>query len=107
MEFGTLAFLIAFIALMTVKVVSFIKFVSNADWKGAVTQLLVWVVGIVCVWLFANSAWGSIQISGVSLSTFNAASIIISGIALGSAGSFGYDAIKPGEPRLASKAPSN
>lgn len=83
--------MIALIALVS-KIVTVIKSIGK-DNNTVVTQVLVWVVGVLVFLLAANSdiASGIEPISGHPLSGLDVGSLVLLGLSLGSAGSFAYD----------------
>lgn len=88
---------LAGIALAVNKTVSVIKSVANKDKNGAVTQLLVWVVGIGAVVLSAHAALTSNMVIpglGVALGSLDTPSHVLLGWILGSSGSFAFDVKK-------------
>lgn len=82
------------------KVVSFAKFVMAGDRSKAVTQLVTWGAGIGVAFLVAASDF-TLEVAGVNLADLNAASVVLFGVALGSAASAAYDSLsKNPEPKL-------
>lgn len=91
MEFVPLLALAALVATL----INFLKFVRNGDTNGALTQLSVWVAGVVAVVLVANTDWSDTLIFGeIALSDMNFASLVFLGLSVGSVGSVGHEVIK-------------
>lgn len=85
------------VAMLTLikKVLDFLKYLTNQDWNGALTQVCVWVAGIAVVWLYAQTDWAEgISFAGLVLSSMNFASLVALGIGLGSSASVATDFIK-------------
>jgi hypothetical protein len=82
------------LAALVIKVVSVIKAIGK-DNNMVVTQLVVWVVGIVVLFLGGEADITSQMVipgfSAVPISDLDAASVILSGLILGSSGAFAYD----------------
>jgi hypothetical protein len=93
----------ALVALST-KLVSFVKMALARD-RGAVTQLVSWVVGIGVTFLAANAGLTTTLLIPGTDATFGQLdtwSAVLTGLALGSAGSLTYDAVgrRTWEPSL-------
>ena len=83
--------LIAALAL-AVKIVDFVKYISNRDTNGIITQLAVWVSGVVVVFLLAATDFADgVEVAGMTLDSLNVWSQVLLGLTLGSTGSFAYD----------------
>jgi hypothetical protein len=78
------------------KTVDFLKFLTGKDWNSAITQVVVWGVGVLLVWLLSASDFANgIIIGGIDLGNMNASSIVLVGLALASTASLlGQDLIK-------------
>lgn len=89
---------------MVWKLSSFAKFVIAGETNKAVTQLVVWVIGVAVAFLLAASDFAEeIAVGGHSLGSLNGAAVILFGFALGSVAAVGYDALsKNPEPKLIS-----
>jgi hypothetical protein len=86
-------FTAATLAALVVKFTSVLKYLSDRDWRQAVTQVVPWVAGIVAVALAAQAdvAEGFIIWGQQALGDLDFWSQVLAGIALGSAGSLTYD----------------
>lgn len=88
MPFVPLAAMLALIK----KFNDWIKQVVNRDVNGAVTQVLVWIVGVAGVWIAAQTDFASgIQIGDKNLSTLNFGSIVFVGLFIASTASLFHD----------------
>lgn len=77
---------------LVLKLIDFLRYIAGRNVNGVVTQLVVWVAGVVVILLFAQSDWANtINVGGLTLAQLNVASQIIAGLVLGSATSAGYD----------------
>lgn len=73
------------------KTVTVVKAIGK-DWNMVLTQVVVWVVGIVLLALAAHSTIaGNLTVFSAALKTWNGADTVLGGYVLGSAGSFAYD----------------
>jgi hypothetical protein len=82
---------LAMLALI-VKVVDFTKFISSRNLAAALTQIYVWLSGIVVVLLFAQTQWaGGIDIGDSTLASLNFWALVILGLSIGSVGSVVVD----------------
>jgi hypothetical protein len=91
MEFAPTAAMIALI----IKVIDFVRYLKNGDINGVVTQLAVWIAGVVTVILVARTAWApAISIGGRALSQLNIWSLIFAGLTVASFASIGKDTLK-------------
>lgn len=89
--------ILAGLALAVNKTVSVVKSFANKDKNGAVTQMLVWVVGVGAVILAAHARLTSeMLIPGlnVALGSLDTSSHVLLGWILGSSGSFAFDVKK-------------
>lgn len=99
---------VAMVALLW-KLVDVLKACTN--WKAGgkntvVTQLIVWVGGVVVVFLFAQTDWaGSIQIGDAHLGALNIWSQLAVGLSLGSVTSVAFDAKKAVDPSDSARTP--
>jgi hypothetical protein len=74
------------------KVNDFLKYVSNRDLNGALTQMVVWASGISVMLLAGAMDWAEgIEVGGQVLGDLNLTSIIFVGLSLSSSGSVLYD----------------
>lgn len=86
--------ILAGIAFAVNKTVTVIKAVASGDKNLALTQLLVWVIGVGAVILAAHASLTSDMIMpGIerSLGSLDTASLVLLGWVLGSSGSFAFD----------------
>lgn len=75
-------------------VINFLKEVTNKQVNAVVTQLITWVAGVVGVWLFSESDFGSaiaVGETGYTLSNINFSSLILVGLTIGSLAMVAYD----------------
>lgn len=99
------------LAALVIKVVGVIKSVGK-DNNAAITQALVWIIGVGAVLVAGQSHFaGGLVFSGVKAADFNFWDSVLAGMALSSVGSFGYDLKKSfdntdsaSEPALLKKA---
>lgn len=81
-----LAVLVAFSPIVY-KATDFLKLVLARDLNAWLTQLVVWVVGVLVAFLVVNSNYGD----NATIHTLNWAATILAGLSLGSVGSTIYD----------------
>lgn len=74
------------------KLIDFVRYAVNGDRNGVITQLLVWVAGIVGVVAFAHSDLPDMQ--GLALHQMNVWTQIIVGLQAASIASAGKDVLK-------------
>jgi uncharacterized membrane protein len=81
------------LAALVKKVVDFLKFITNRDVNGIVTQLVAWAAGVLALLLAAQTDWADgIKIGDMSLATLNFWSLLFVGLSVSSFGSVaGYD----------------
>lgn len=98
------------LAALVWKFVDFLKYCtswSSGGRNGAVTQLIIWVAGVVAVLLFARSDWaGSVSIGELTLDRMNLWSQIVAGLSVGSLTSVGFDTKKAVDATDSAKTPS-
>ena len=83
------------LAALVLAVINWFKYIRTGDLNGALTQLSVWVAGVLVVWLVSGTDWASELVFGdVALSDMNAFSLIFFGLSVGSIASTGYEGIK-------------
>lgn len=88
MPFVPLAAMLALIK----KFNDWIKQITNRDVNGVITQVLVWVVGVLGVWLAAQTDFASgISIGDKTLDTLNFGSIVFVGLFIASSASLFHD----------------
>lgn len=91
---------LAMLALI-VKVVDFTKFLSSRNFAAALTQIYVWLSGIVVILLFAQTEWaGGINIGDTTLASLNFWAIVALGLSIGSAGSVLNDVKNAVDPSI-------
>lgn len=74
------------------KLVDFIKYLSNKDTNGAITQLAVWGSGVIAVFLLASTDFAAgISVGDLPVSSLNWASLVLVGLSVGSSGSVAFD----------------
>jgi hypothetical protein len=70
------------------KAIDFLRQLSGRQWSGVVTQLCVWVGGVVVLWVAAASElFETFAVNGVALTDLDSASVIFLGLCIGSLGS--------------------
>lgn len=83
--------LVAMLALIK-KLNDWIKQVANRDVNGAVTQALVWAVGVFGVWIAAQTDFASgIPIGDKTLADLNSGSLVFVGMFIASSASLFHD----------------
>ena len=89
------------------KFIDFAKYATNKDLNGAMTQIVVWVAGVVAVILYAATDWANtIAFGGLTLADMNMASLIALGLALGSGASLTTDFIKSRDESDSARMPA-
>lgn len=97
---------IAMIALI-LKLVDFLKSITNKDKNAIVTQGFTWLFATAVVALYSQTAWaGNLEFGGQTLENMNLASIIAVGLALGSTASTGFDLKKAIDRSDSAKTPT-
>lgn len=82
-------------AVLVFAIINFLKAVKAKDTNGALTQLIVWVAGVVVVFLVAETDFASgISIGDQTLNTLNFASLVFIGLTISSLASFGAEVKK-------------
>lgn len=77
------------LALVVKTTVDILRYVKGQDWNGAVTLLIAWLAGFAAAALFAQTDFAdAIAVGDQTLGNLNAASLIVIGLTLGSAGAF-------------------
>lgn len=77
------------------KVVDFLKYLTNRDLNGAVTQLVAWAAGVCAVLLYAQTDWAdTIPVAGSILADLNFWSQLAYGLTIASGASLATDFIK-------------
>lgn len=90
MEIAAVVLLVSLVA----KVTDFLKFLRAKDYGPVTTQAIAWASGVVCVFLFAYSDFGSeIDVNGRILSDLGTVSLLIVGLSASSLASVGKDAL--------------
>ncbi len=83
------------LVLLTKKLLDTLKYLSNSDWNGVVTQLIAWVGGVVAVLLVSATDWAdTIQVGDLNLGALNTWSLIFVGLTISSTASFVHDVTK-------------
>lgn len=71
---------------LVIAIVNFVKYLKAKDWNGVVTQLAVWVAGVIVVFLASQTEWAE-EIGrgffGKSLADLNAWSLLFLGLCVG------------------------
>lgn len=74
------------------KLVDFAKACRVRDIDAIVSQLAVWVAGVIVIFLLAATDFASgVKIGSLNLDALNAASLVLLGLSIGSTGSVAYD----------------
>lgn len=82
-------------AVLVFAVINFLKYVRTGDTNGALTQLTVWVAGVVVVMLAAQTDFATgIVIGDLTLSAMNFWSLLFIGLTVSSLASFGVEVKK-------------
>lgn len=82
-------------AILTLKIVDFLRYARAADLNGVLTQLFSWVAGVVVVLLVAQTDWADgISIGDKNLHTLSVWSLIFFGLSAGSGASLAKDTLK-------------
>lgn len=69
---------------LVVSLINFLKYVRAGDVNGALTQLSVWVAGVLAVFLVAQTDYApGIEMGGRPLNTLNIASLVFIGLQIG------------------------
>lgn len=103
MEIALLVLVVLFIN----KAVDFAKYLTNQDWNGALTQLVTWAVAVGTVFLASESGlYETFGVNGVNFGDLNAAGLWLTGLAIGSGGSFAKDWLKARDDSDSAKMPS-
>lgn len=77
---------------LIIKLIDFIRYASARDINAVVTQLAVWIAGVLGVMLLANTAWArGLTVAGVPLSALGFWSQVFYGMSLSSTGSIVND----------------
>ena len=88
------------------KLLDFMKYLTSRDVNGAVTQLAVWLSGVLVVVLYAQTDWAeTFSFAGFTLADMNMASLVALGIGLGSSASVATDFIKSRDDSDSAKMP--
>lgn len=75
-------------AALVFSLINFLRFLSGKDYKSAVTQLTVWVGGVVVAFLVAQTDFASgISVGDLPLDQLNGWSLLFVGLSIGSTGS--------------------
>lgn len=102
MEFVPLLVMTALIK----KTVDLLRYATNQDWNGILTQLVAWTVGIGLTFVVADSDFGAgIAVNGHALSALNTWSIVLTGLVVGSSASFAWDIMKAVDNTTSSAPP--
>lgn len=77
------------LAALVISIINFLKYVRSLDWNGVLTQLIVWVAGVVALVLAAATQFASgISVGDTTLDKLNGPGLIFVGLSLASIGSF-------------------
>lgn len=98
---------IAALTVLVKKVIDFIRYSAAKDVNGVVTQLAVWVAGVLAVTLAAHTAWASqFLVGGITLGHVNLWSQVYLGLTVGSASSLVQDTVKAVDGTDSAKIPA-
>lgn len=82
-------------AVLTLKIVDFLRYARAADLNGVLTQLSSWIAGVVVVLLAAQTDWAAgINIGDKNLHTLGFWSLVFYGLSAGSGASIAKDGLK-------------
>jgi hypothetical protein len=85
---------VAMLALV-VKVIDFLRYTTNRDVNGVVTQLITWAAGIAAVTLVAHTTWANgIVVGGTALAKLGFWSQFFAGLSIASGASVVKDTLK-------------
>lgn len=94
-------------AVLIYKIVDFIRYVRAADINGVITQLAVWIAGVLVVFLVAQTNWASgVGVGDMNLANINAWSLLFYGLSVGSGASFIKDTLKSVDNTNSSQIPT-
>jgi hypothetical protein len=80
------------LGLVVYALTNFAKFLTNRDWKSAVTLIVAWVIGVLAVWLLGATIWGAqINVGDQTLDLLSFWDKVVAGLVVASSASFGYD----------------
>jgi hypothetical protein len=89
---------------LVIKVVDVTKFASSRNWAALLTQIYVWLAGIIVILLFAQTEWASgIDIGDTPLASINFWGLLALGLSVGSVGSVLNDAKNAINPKVKTK----
>lgn len=79
-------------AALVLKILDFIKALKNGDANVIVTQLGVWIAGVVVIFLLGSTDFASgVEVASYTLDDLNPWSLIFLGLTVGSTGSLIFD----------------
>lgn len=103
MEIITLASILA----LGWKILDWFKYLTNKQWRPAVTQLAAWVIMIIGITLFAHSDFSNTTVIGdVPIKSLNGASLLLLGTMYGSLAGVGVSVIRAFDNSDSAKTPS-
>ena len=89
------------------KLIDFLAYVTNGYYRKALSQVVVWVAGVVVVALYAQTDWAEgIIFAGRTLADMNFATQVAVGLGIGSAASVGTDLLKSVDNNDTQRTPS-
>lgn len=82
-------------AILTLKIIDFIRYARAVDVNGMVSQLAAWAAGVVVALLVAQTVWSDgIQIGGSNMHKLGFWSLVFYGLSAGSTASLAKDTLK-------------
>lgn len=95
------------LVLLVKKILDFLRYATNGNINGVVTQLISWLAGIGAVVLVAQTDWASgINVGDATLSTLNFWSLLFVGLTISSGASVVHDVTKAVDGSDSAKIPT-
>jgi hypothetical protein len=80
---------------LIIKLVDFLRYATNKDINGVVTQAVSWIAGVVVIMLVARTHWAAaLDVGGVSLAHLGVWSQVFAGLTIASGASLAKDTLK-------------
>jgi hypothetical protein len=99
--------LLALVALFVKKATDWLKYLTNRDWNGALTQAVAWGISVASLFLAAESElFETFGVNDVNFGDLNGAGIVLVGLALGSGASGFTDWLKARDNTDSARMPS-
>lgn len=98
---------LAALAALVYTLINFFKYLTNADWKSAITIAVVWIAGILAVTIAAHTDFAAsiTIIDDIALDKLNFWSLLFTGLIIGSLGSSFFDLKKALDGNDSAKTP--